>query len=174
MHPPATTTSGQLTTIRCWAGAGAAIWGGGFGLLSLYWTLGGRWGLHHLGTGIQDQVAHPTTEFTLSLWASVVAKAVAGLLGIALMMPLDRVVPRWLLLIAGWIGGIGLTLYGLAGITQAALVVIGMIDAPSSMGEDAARWYLGLWEPVWLVGGLLFLAAVFAYQRTSGRRSASR
>ena len=168
------TTTERLATVRRWAGAGGAIWGAAFGLLSLYWALGGRVGLHQLGTGIQEQVAHPTTGFTISLWASVVAKAIACLLGIALMVPLDRIVPRWLLLIAGWAGGIGLTLYGLAGITQAALIVIGVIDAPSSMGADAAPWYLGVWEPTWLTGGLLFLAAVVAYQRTSRGRGTRR
>lgn len=159
-----------LVIFRRRAGAGAAIWSAAFGLLSLYWAIGGHLGLNQLSVAIQERVAHPDTSFTPILWLSVVAKALACLFGIALMVGVVGILPRWLMLVAGWAGSVGLALYGLGDIMQAALVIAGAMDAPASQGREAAPWYLWLWGPIWLVGGVLYLAAVYAYQRPTDKR----
>jgi hypothetical protein len=40
-----------------------------------------------------------------------------------------------------------------------------IVDVRASIGEDALIWYVALWEPYWLLGGLLFLGATARYQR---------
>jgi hypothetical protein len=50
-------------------------------------------------------------------------------------------------------------LYGSALLVQHSLMVTGVIDTPKSLGERASRWHLGLWDPVWITGGILFLAS---------------
>ncbi len=44
-------------------------------------------------------------------------------------------------------------------------MVTGLRDTPEVLGEQAARWHLLLWDPVWLLGGVLFLAAALHHRR---------
>jgi hypothetical protein len=41
----------------------------------------------------------------------------------------------------------------------------GAIDVPKSFGHDAVDWYLFLWEPVWILGGVLFLLSAYTSSR---------
>jgi hypothetical protein len=45
-----------------------------------------------------------------------------------------------------------------------------MLADPSRIGvllgsEAAVRWHLALWDPVWLLGGILFAAAAYFFGR---------
>ena len=64
-----------------------------------------------------------------------------------------------MLTVATWLAAVLLTLYGGANVIDHGAMVIGFRDTPEVLGERAARWHLLLWDPVWLLGGLLFLAA---------------
>jgi hypothetical protein len=57
-------------------------------------------------------------------------------------------------------------LYPVANFVQHALMVTGAIGTPDALGSHAVGWHLALWDPFWLVGGLLFLAAARAFQRS--------
>jgi hypothetical protein len=65
-----------------------------------------------------------------------------------------------------------MTLYGglnlIVGLGVAALWAIGVSDGPAD--RAGFWWHVLLWDPVWLAGGLLFVAAVRAYQRHSRSR----
>lgn len=70
------------------------------------------------------------------------------------------------------ISGALLTLYGVANLFDHWRMVAGLRDTPEVLGERAARWRLMLWDPWWLLGGLLFLAVAWQGTRaglTSGR-----
>ncbi|HET7579125.1 MAG TPA: DUF3995 domain-containing protein [Bacillales bacterium] len=77
------------------------------------------------------------------------------------------VIPRWMLLVAGWAAGVFLTFYGGLNLAVRGLMAIGMLETPESMYSAAARWHLLFWDPWWLLGGILFLAAVWHFQRSS-------
>ena len=79
--------------------------------------------------------------------------------------------PRRLLLVAGWATGLLLTLYGGMGLVSAALAEAGVTEAAD---PATLRWYLLLWEPYWLVGGLLFLAATWDFRQRAPRPSGIR
>ena len=44
-------------------------------------------------------------------------------------------------------------------------MALGALDIPADVGRAAVAWYIFLWEPIWLLGGLLFLATARAAPR---------
>lgn len=92
-------------------------------------------------------------------------KSLGGVLALALVQPWGRHFPRWLLLAAALGGGTLTALYGGASLIQHGLMVAGVITIPQGLGITAARWHLLLWDPWWLLSGLLFFAAGWYYLR---------
>ena len=119
-----------------------------------------------LGPGIAAMARDPW--FVALVWATGVAKVLAGLL--ALVRPWGRRIPRWVLLAGAWGGGALLVLHGGDFVVQGALALGGFVDVPAPAPWAAIRWYTFLWGPWFLVGGLLFCAAAWRYGRGSRRR----
>jgi len=44
----------------------------------------------------------------------------------------------------------------------------GLRSIPDAMGDDAVIWYLVVWEPFWILGGVLFLLTAWGFQRSTG------
>jgi hypothetical protein len=148
-----------------WAGYAAAAWAFAFAALSFYWAAGGTAGGETIGPAITDLGHDPV--FVLLLWAIGLLKVLGGLLALALVQPWGRSIPRWLLLALGWGGGGLLALYGGASWVQEVLMVAGVIPIPAGLGPTAAMWHVVLWDPWWLLGGVLFIVAARAYRRGS-------
>ncbi len=55
--------------------------------------------------------------------------------------------------------------YGAFGLAEFGLMALGALDIPADVGRAAVAWYVFLWEPTWLLGGLLFLATARAAPR---------
>lgn len=151
------------------AGYAACAWALVFAAVSFYWAAGGTIGADTIGPALANLALARDPEFVAILWITGALKLVAGLLALALVQRRGWFIPRWLLLVAGWGAGAGLILYGGASFVQHALMVAGTIAVPAGLGETAARWHLLLWDPWWLLGGLLFAAATWG----CGRRPAS-
>jgi Protein of unknown function (DUF3995) len=156
---------------RSWAGYAAFAWAAVFALMSLYWAVGGLVGGETLGVEIDRLARERDGSFVASLWVAFALKAVAAALALALVLPWDRRLPWRPLLVLGWATGVGITVYAVANLVQHALMATDAISTPDSLGTSAVRWHLGLWDPFWLIGGLLFLAATRAFQRSSGGES---
>jgi hypothetical protein len=149
-----------------WAGRLACAWAVIFALMSLYWAAGGLIGGETLGVEI-DRLAHQRAASLLAeLWAAFALKALAAVLALALVEPWGRRVPRPLLLLLGWATGAGITVYAVACLVQHALMATGAIRTPDTLGTHALPWHLWLWDPFWLAGGLLFVAAAHGLQRS--------
>lgn len=138
-----------------WAYAGA-VWALLFALPSFYWALGGD-------IGIGTIAAHPDDIDLINepvvVFLTGVAKLLAGLLVLAIARAWGGPnLVRWLRILA-LVGGGFMLLYGGALLVQHFLMVVGAVDTPESLGERASRWHLALWDPVWIIGGVLFLAA---------------
>lgn len=146
-----------------WTGDAAAGWAFAFAAVSFYWAAGGRVGLDTLAKSLRDQAVARDQGFVTVIWITGILKMLAGLLGLALVRTWGRVFPRWMLLVAGWGTGALLTLYGGLDMVGAGLGVVGITDPVDPTG---ARWYLFLWGPVWLAGGLLLLGAARHYTGT--------
>ena len=44
----------------------------------------------------------------------------------------------------------------------------GVRSIPTALGSDALRWHLLLWDPWWLLGGILFAGAAWQYEQETG------
>ncbi len=71
-----------------------------------------------------------------------------------------------LLLVLGWVTGAAITLYAVANFVQHALMDTGAINTPEALGTNAVPWHIALWDPFWLIGGLLFLVATRVFQKS--------
>ncbi len=153
-----------------WAGYAACAWAFVFAAMSFYWAAGGTAGADTIGPTIKELALAREPWFVAVLWLTGAMKVIAGLLALALVRPWGRPVPHWMLLVAAWGTGALLVLYGGVNLAVRGLMTIGAMNTPESMHSTAARWHLLLWDPWWLLGGLLFCAAAWHYQRRSCNR----
>jgi hypothetical protein len=150
-----------------WAGYAAAVWAALFALVSLYWAAGGTAGADTIGDAITDPALAREAGMVAFLWATVLLKALAAALALALVQPWGRLVPRPLVVAGGWVAASIMILWGGALWIQHGLMEAGVVGMPESMDSTAIRWHVALWDPFWLVGGLLFLAATRYFQTHS-------
>lgn len=99
------------------------------------------------------------------MWATGGLKVFAGLIPLALVRGSVPRVPRWMLLAATWLAGAILLFYGLVNTTGLVIIELGWRDVPPDMGEQAVRWGAFFWQPLFALGGALFLAAAWQLQR---------
>ena len=165
---PLSAVSPATARSAVWAGYAACAWAFVFAALSFFWAAGGTAGVNTNAPAVTKPVLARDPTWIAILWGTGVLKVLAGLLALALVRPWGRALPRWLLLTAAWtavaiIGGYE----GALSLIQHALMVAGVIAVPSGLGETSARWHLCLWDPWWLVGGILLCIAAWHYSRRS-------
>jgi hypothetical protein len=136
------------------------IWATAFALPNLYWAANGTFGRQTIAADPDAALGWGAEPWALLLTGG--AKIAAGVL--ALMAGHRRWAPIVLLAI---VLGLGLLIYGIANLVQHAAVVTGILNAPESVGDTASRWHLLLWDPIWILGGLLFLATGWRARRES-------
>ena len=88
-----------------WAGYAACAWAMVFAAMSFYWAAGGTTGIGTQANSIQEVARDPDARFTAVLWATGVLKVVGAVLALALVQRWGRMIPRRMLLAAGWIAG---------------------------------------------------------------------
>lgn len=151
-----------------WPAYAAAGWALAFALMSFYWGLGGTIGLATLGVEIERLARSGDPTVTLfGAWIPGLAKLLAAVLALGLVQSWGRKLPRWMMLLASWGAGILLTLYSLANFIQHGLFYSGAIPTAAGLGEAAVPWHLFLWDPFWLLGGVLFCLAAWNFARRS-------
>lgn len=139
----------------------ACGWALVFAAMSFYWAAGGIAGANTLGADITGPALARDPVFVALLWGTGAMKVAGGLMALALAQPWDRLLPRWLPLTTTWIGGVFMLVYAGANLAVRGLMAIGVLSTPVSMRTPAAQWHLLLWDPWWLLGGLLFIAAAW-------------
>lgn len=159
--------NGTRRAARRWISYAACAWALLFAAMSFYWAAGGKIGIHTIAAQVEEIAL---ANDPIVVFVTGVLKALLALLALALAQPWGAVIPRRLLLIAGWGAGIFLLLYGGASLVDHGLMVTGVIDTPAVLGHRAARWHLFFWDPWWLLGGILFTLTIRRFQRRSARR----
>ncbi len=137
-----------------WAAYAACVWSLVFAAASFYWTAGGTAGVATIGGAVQR-----LPEIVAILWVTGALKVIGGLLALTLVRPWGRVLPHRLLVTLAWVGGVGMTAYGAIPLFVNGLMVAGILSVPEPVDWIAIRWHLFLWDPWWLVGGVLFITA---------------
>jgi hypothetical protein len=137
------------------AAYGAAAWSILFAAMSAFWALGGTLGLDTLGNEIERDARAREPDVIALVWVTALLKLVGAALAIAT-----------------WIVGLGVLAYALASFAQHGLMKADVVDTPVALGSSAVGWHLALWDPFWLLGGLLFIAAARQAGRVSSGASA--
>jgi Protein of unknown function (DUF3995) len=137
------------------AAYGAAAWSILFAAMSAFWALGGTLGLDTLGNEIERDARAREPDVIALVWVTALLKVVGAAL-----------------VIATWIVGLGVLAYALASFAQHGLMKADVVDTPVALGSSAVGWHLALWDPFWLLGGLLFIAAARQAGRVSSGASA--
>lgn len=160
-HSIAVLSSNKQLRLFCFM---ATMWSILFMIVSIYWAFGGKLGLETLGESITTSASQPV--FIWFVWLTAAMKLGAAIVAIALCYKWKHRQIRMISLMTGFFVGTLCLLYGLANVVVRALMALDLISTPEAMYSSAAFWHLVLWNPWWIAGGVLFLAAsVTAYRR---------
>jgi Protein of unknown function (DUF3995) len=146
-------------------GLGAAWAAFAVGLLyaavSVYWGLGGSWLLDTVGASLTQAGRSASALLVLAVWLAVGLKVIASVLPLLAVGAVAARV-RWLHLIRALacVEAAILTVYGLNLTAVGLLVQAGLIGTPASADHRALAWHAYLWDPWFLVWGLLVAAAI--------------
>lgn len=139
----------------------AFIWCGAFAALHVYWAVGGRVWLAS-SAGVDLATRRPALFVMAGLWGA----ALLLLLGAALSAALARGRPRGRLqrvaVIAGWLVG---TVLLARGVVLQLVLVTDAGGVASSVGPSEVHWSLILWNPWFMLGGILFLLTAHRFGR---------
>lgn len=141
--------------MQTWPAYACAVVALAFAAISFYWGAGGRAGLSTLGGAIERMALARDPLIVTLVWVTGVLKLAGGLLALALVRPWGHKLPRRWLLAAAWVGAVLLTSYGVLQVTSLGLVALGVLTPSRPIEPTALWWRLLLWEPWFLVWGLL-------------------
>lgn len=150
---------------RAWAAYAAGALAFLHATVSFYWAAGGTAGLSTIGGTLEELGRAREPAMIALLWLTGLLKFAAGLLALALARPWGRAFPRQLLLIAAWSGAILLTTYGGVLTLGGVLLLTGVIPASGTADWTAIRWHTFLWDPWFLLWGILLATAALQYGR---------
>jgi Protein of unknown function (DUF3995) len=142
-----------------WVAYAASGWAFLFAALSFFWAAGGRTGLHPLELAVAPD---DLGWMVVNVGAGII-KVLIGLLALALVQPGGQIFPRKLLRASIWVLGVGMVLYGGLGLVSDVLHVTGVISNP--VNAKWFFWYLVLWDPWWMLGGVLYVTAAWLTRR---------
>jgi hypothetical protein len=154
------------TVSAVWPGYAAAAVAFAFAAVSFYWALGGTAGLSSLGDRIEQLALSGNPMIRTLTGVTGALKVLGGLLSLALVQPWGRRLPRRLLLLMAWIGATLLTVYGTLSIINVALIMSGALTAAEPQNPTLLLWRLLLWEPWFVVWGVLLGLTAWYVRKT--------
>jgi hypothetical protein len=135
-----------------------------YAAISIYWGLGGTWLLDTVGRSLAGTTS---TAALAAVWAAVALKLVAVVIPLLACRAESGLAHRRLRVLA-WIEGGVLTAYGFVFTAVGLLVQVGAITAGRHADQRTLAWHAYLWDPWFLVWGVLVLTAM--YSSRSGPR----
>ena len=151
----------------------AATWAFIFAGITFYWAAGGTAGASTVGSEVTSLASRNWAIFAIVLWVDAISKVLLGLLALAIVQSWGTIFPRKLLLVSSWVIGLLMALYGSIQLTvtgiSALLMITGVISISPSVDWAGIEGHLAIWDPYWLLGGLLFLLAAKSAPRPSAR-----
>jgi hypothetical protein len=140
-----------------------------YAAISVYWGLGGSWLLDTVGASLTQAGRSASALVVLAVWCAVGLKVIASVLpllavgavgvGAAGVAAAGSRLPR-LIRALTWVEAVILTVYGLI-LTAVGLLVQARVISPSANADHRAlEWHAYLWDPWFLVWGLLVTAAL--------------
>jgi len=128
--------------------------------VSVYWGLGGTTLLDTVGGSLERGGRAGDLVVVLALWAAVALKVIAAALPLLAIYRLGGA--RWQRLVwaLAWIEAVVLVIYGLVLTIVGLMVQAGVVAASASADHRALAWHTYLWNPWFLVWGLVVTAAL--------------
>lgn len=150
-----------------WAAAAVGLVHAAF---SLYWAAGGRWLLRTVGSWAV-QLADSRPLAVAAVLGLVTAVKIAGaLLPVVVQTRPVRGRRQWRLLF--WAGSVILVLYGLANVVIGWAVLGGLFVPDGGYDSSALIGHAALWDPLFLLWGLVLAAGLRLTQVSVIRRPA--
>jgi len=156
----------------CILACAAAALGVLYAAVSAYWGAGGTALLDTVGGTLERDARAHSAGLSVLVWTTVALKLVAGgvgLLAVALPQgpsPRQRRVVRG----AAWLAAAVLVLYGGVLTLVGLLVQADIVHAAPHADHRALRWHAFLWDPWFLVWGLLLATALTRTRRPAADR----
>ncbi len=136
--------------------------------VSAYWALGGTWLLSTVGASL----ARPGGQgpvVVVGVWAAVVLKLLAALVPLVVVRAVFEGSWARRAVVLAWVETAVLVVYGFA--WSATEILVEIFSSPPASERRAYAWHAYLWDPWFLLWGLLAAAALL--RRRSGARAGS-
>ncbi|MFE6690501.1 DUF3995 domain-containing protein [Streptomyces sp. NPDC057743] len=148
-----------------WWGRGAGAWAVAFAALHFSWALGGSWGLSVSAGPLAEE--RPGWFVAVGLWGVGGLCLVGGGLGWLLARPRPGGPTGSAVKALGWCACAVLLVRGIA---IEVLLLLGTAGPELDISPAQRLWSLTLWNPWFLVGGLVFGLAAREFGRAQGSR----
>lgn len=135
-----------------------------YAAVSVYWGLGGTWLLDTVG-GSLAQHRH-SAGVMIAVWVAAALKLIAAVLPLQALRHRGgprRVRSLWVL---SWVAAAILIAYGFVLTVVGLLVQTGVVRASSTADHRALAWHAYLWDPWFLVWGVLIAVALLQAGRS--------
>jgi len=150
-----------------WAARAAFLVGLAYGALSVYWGLGGVWLLDTVSGALAQEVRSGTAGIALvaAAWGGATLKLIAAVLPLLAARTESELAATaqtwhpWFRRMA-WLEAAILISYGLVLTAVGLLVQSGLLAAAPDADRRALAWHAFLWDPWFLVWGLLVALAL--------------
>ncbi|MGW7538855.1 DUF3995 domain-containing protein [Amycolatopsis sp. NPDC054798] len=150
--------------LRNWPGYVAAVWGLLFAIPSFVWATGNTFGAQSTVSPSLVKLAQDRVPwFVVVLVATGLLKVFGTVIGLCLTRPRGRWLSRAIVL-CGSGAAVLLTWHGGLFVVQGVLVKTGAVAVDPAL-SNLVGWYLYLWGPWFIAGGLAFAAAAALYVR---------
>ncbi|WP_308465559.1 DUF3995 domain-containing protein [Rathayibacter soli] len=143
--------------VLAWA---AFVIGITYAAISVYWAVGGTWLLSTVGVGLARADASGQVALVVAVWFAVVVKGVAAVLPVVAVQASRESLVRKGARVLTWAEAAILSAYGLVLTVVGVLVQLNVIGVPPSADHLALRWHAYLWDPRFLVWGIVIGAAM--------------
>lgn len=131
-----------------------------YAAVSVMWGLGYTWLLDTVGGKLESSARAGSAATKSAVWAAVLVKLIGAVLPLSVVRPPDNVrLSRWLRVLT-WLEAVVLIGYGLVLTVVGLLVQAHVVHTNVTADHRALAWHAYLWDPWFLVWGLLVLLVV--------------
>ncbi|WP_370940425.1 DUF3995 domain-containing protein [Amycolatopsis sp. cg13] len=156
--------SSKQAELSNWPGYAAAVWGAAFAVPSFVWATGNTFGATSTVSPSLVKLAQDRVPwFVTVLVITGLLKVFGAVIGISLTRPRGRWLSRTMVF-CGAGAAILLAWHGGLFVVQGVLVKTGAVAVDPAL-SDLVGWYLYLWGPWFIAGGLAFAGTVALYLR---------
>lgn len=135
--------------------------------ISVYWGLGGTALLNTVSGSLERMARAGNLGVVLALGGAIVLKALAAVLPLLTVYRRSGPQAQRTVRTLAWIAAAILVVYGLVLTTVGLLVQANVIRASATADHRALAWHAYLWDPWFLVWGMLIAAALLRSRHSS-------